>query len=470
MSAGGADVDDEADVDHEANVDDKAGVDDEGRDGVVFTLGSSRKVRLRDSETELTRLWEAAGDEARARGSGGIMRLRELNLVIYATGEDTADLVSSVIPRLAQRHPARAIVLLELPEAAPGLATGAGPAAEVTPAASIAGATPSGHPTPEPALDAWVTAACYRTHDGGRHVCWEQVTVPARGEAVRLLHAAAMSLLVPDLPTVFWWPGEPDFESHAFRRLGEVSDVVIIDSAGFRDPISGLGLVARVAYDGSRNFGLADLNWSRLTPWRDMTAEFFDDPVRLAWLPRIRRVEVSFGAEDPGSGKDYHAGSPAGRALLFVGWLAARLGWAAAGEWEQTGDSLGVRLRPRTPGGTADVSGETPDVQVALRRGQDPCGPLGGLVSVTLEIQPEVKDAPSALLSVVHSPDGCVCAVRVSEGDSDVLIRTFDVTPLPVDQLLADELDYPGPDPVFEESLLAAASLAALKGSDWFRP
>jgi glucose-6-phosphate dehydrogenase assembly protein OpcA len=451
-------------------VGDEAGVDEQGQDGVVFTLGSSRKVRMRDSEAELTRLWETAGDEARARGTGGIMRLRELNLVIYATGEDTADLVSSVIPRLTQRHPARAIVLLELPDSGSEPGAGAGPAAEVTPLGSTAGSAPNEHPTPEPALDAWVTAACYLTHDGGRHVCWEQVTVPARGEAARLLHAAAMSLLVPDLPTVFWWPGEPDFESHAFRRLGEVSDMVIIDSTGFRDPISGLGSVARVVYDGSRNFGLADLNWSRLTPWRDMTAEFFDDPIRLPWLSRIRRVEVSYGAEGPGSGSDHHLGSPAGRALLFVGWLAARLGWAAAGEWEETGDGVGVRLRPRTPGANADVSGETPDVLVVLRRGQDPCGPLGGLVGVTLEIDADVKGAPGALLSVVHSPDGCVCAVRVSEGGSDVLIRTFDVTPLPEDQLLADELDYPGPDPVFEESLLAAASLAALNGSDWFRP
>lgn len=427
------------------------GVGDEEQDGVVFTLGSSRKVRLRDSETELTRLWETAGDEARARGSGGIMRLRELNLVIYATGEATADLASSVISRLAQRHPARAIVLLDLPSAA------AKPVTAVEPAV-------------EPVLDAWVTAACYRTHDGGRHVCWEQVTVPARGEAARLLHAAAMSLLVPDLPIVFWWPGQPDFESHAFRRLGEVSDVVIIDSAGFSDPIAGLGSVARVAYDGSRNFGLADLNWSRLTPWRDMTAEFFDDPIRLAWLSRIRRVEVSYGAEDPGSGRDQHAGAPAGRALLFVGWLAARLGWAAVGDWEETGDGVGVRLRPRTPGAYADDLSETSDVLVVLRRAQDPCGPLGGLVGVTLEIHPEGEGSPGALLSVVHSPEGSACAVRVSEGGTDVLIRTFDVTPLPEDQLLADELDYPGPDPVFEESLMAAASLAALNGSDWFRP
>lgn len=464
MSEGGANVDDEA------GADEGAGVAGEGLDAVVFTLGSSRKVRMRDSEAELTRLWETAGDEARAHGSGGIMRLRELNLVIYAAGEETADLVSNVIPRLTQRHPARAIVLLELPDTGPGSAAGVGSEAGAAPPATTAGGASNEPPTPEPALDAWVTAACYLTRDGGRHVCWEQVTVPARGEAARHLHAAAMSLLVPDLPTVFWWPGEPDFESRTFRRLGEVSDTVIIDSAGFRDPVSALGSVARVAYDGSRNFGLADLNWSRLTPWRDMTAEFFDDPVRLAWLARIQRVEVTFGAEDAGAGEDHHVGSPAGRALLFVGWLAARLGWAAAGEWEEEGDGVEMRLRPRTPGGNGDDLGQAHDVLVVLRRAQDPCGPRGGLVGVTMQIRPEVEGAPGALLSVVHSPDGCVCAAWVSEGGSEVLIRTFDVTPLLEDQLLADELDFPGPDPVFEESLLAAASLAALKGCDWFRP
>jgi len=463
MSAGGDDVG------SDAAVGDDAGARDQSMDDVIFTLGSSRKVRMRDSEAELTRLWETAGDEARAQGGESIMRLREFNLVIYAAGEAIADLVSSVIPRLTQRHPARAIVLLELPGAGSASAA-AERVTEAAPPAAAADETTAERPAPEAALDAWVTAACYLTHDGGRHVCWEQVTVPARGEAARHLHTAAMSLLVPDLPTFLWWPGEPDFESHGFRRLGEVSDTVIIDSAAFRDPIAGLGAVARVAYDGSRNFALADLNWARLMPWRDMTAEFFDDPVRLSWLSRISHVEVTYGAQDAARGADLQVGPPAGRALLFVGWLAARLGWIAAGEWEELGDGVGVRLRPRPADGTVGLVGSAPDVLVVLRRSEDPCGPLGGLVGVTVDIRAQVEGAPGALLSVVHSPDGCVCAVRVSEGGNDVVIRTFDVTPLPEDQLLADELDYPGGDPVFEESLLAAASLAALPGSKWFRP
>lgn len=450
---------------------------DEGQDDVIFTLGSSRKVRMRDSEAELTRLWEAASDEARARGAGGIMRLRELNLVIYAAGEAMADLVSGVISRLSQRHPARAIVLLRLPDdpaatATPASAGGASDAAPGAPTGSGLGAAADATAAPATSavpLEAWVTAACYQTRDDGRHVCWEQVTVPARGEAAGGLHAAAMSLLVPDLPTVFWWPGEPEFESHTFRRLGEVSDVVVIDSAGFPDPIAGLSVVALIACDGSRNYSLADLNWSRLTPWRDMTAEFFDDPVRRGCLSRIGRVEIAYGGADPDPGTAGYVGRPAGRALLFAGWLSSRLGWVAAGEWEDMEGGVEVQLQQRRSSATTADLADPPEVTLVLRRREDRCGPLGGLVGVTLEIRPEVEGLPNTILSVVQAEDGCVSSACVMEGGEDVLIRTFDITPLPEDLLLAEELDYLGADPQFEESLLAAASLAALRGSDRFR-
>lgn len=481
-------------------MDDGAGVTDEGqghmdegRDDVVFTLGSSRKVRMRDSEAELTRLWETASDEARTRGAAGIMRLRELNLVIYAAGEAMADLVSGVISRLSQRHPARAIVLLHLSDTAPAPDAGSsaarapGGVANTAPGAPTVGASgaaadaavgsvasaPTPAPTPSPPalpLEAWVTAACYQTHDDGRHVCWEQVTVPARGEAAGGLHAAAMSLLVPDLPTVFWWPGQPEFESHTFRRLGEASDVVVIDSAAFPDPIAGLSAVARVAYDGSRNYSLADLNWSRLTPWRDMTAEFFDDSVRRTWLSRISRVEIEYGGADPDPGTAGYVGHPVGRALLFAGWLSSRLGWVVAGEWQDTeGGDVEVRLQQRRAGTVMAGFSNAPEVTVVMRRRDDRCGPLSGLVGVTLQIRPEADGLPITTLSVVQAEDGCVSSACVMQEGEDVLIRTFDITPLPEDLLLAEELDYLGADPQFEESLLAAASLAALRGSDRFR-
>ncbi|MCL5942513.1 MAG: glucose-6-phosphate dehydrogenase assembly protein OpcA [Actinobacteria bacterium] len=404
---------------------------------LVFTLGSSRKVDLGRAEQELQELWHAAGDEARRQGEEGVLRLREFNFVAYAGGEDMADRISAVVARLAQRHPGRAIVLLD---AGPGQA-----GAEL--------------------VEAWVSAACYRTREGGRHVCWEQVTVPARGEAVGLLHTAAMRLLVPELPTVLWWPGEPVLDGHIFRQLGEVSDMVLVDSAGFRDPLGGLVALAGVAADRSRNFALDDLNWARLTPWREVTADLFEDPSRRVWLPRIERVLVEYGSEDTYASPRRALEPAAARALLLVGWLASRLGWRPVGDAGQ-GDDQALRVR-FARGATAEAG----EIEVLLAPRETPCGVPGGLVGVHLYVGPTGGASAPTVLSVARMGEACVCAARVrrGQGGAEELVRTVDVSPRPEDRLLSEELDLLGPDPVYEEALRMAAALAALPGAQGLR-
>ena len=398
-------------------------------DELAFTLGSSRKVDLRQAERELQELWHTAGDEARRRGAEGVLRLRELNLVVYAEGEEMADRISAVIARLSQRHPSRAIVLLDA-----GLGEGG---VEL--------------------VEAWVSAACYRTREGGRHVCWEQVTVPARGEAIGLLHTAAMRLMVPELPTVLWWPGEPRLRGHTFNKLGEVSDFVLVDSAGFSDPLAGILALSEVVADRSRNFDLEDLNWSRLTPWREVTAELFDDPMRVSWLERIDRVVVEYGSEDTYERPKRALEPAAARALLFVAWLASRLGWRLEhDQWESGDGSLSTRLRR--------AAAQVPDtIEIVLVPGQTPCDVPGGLIAVRLHVGPVV-------VSVARMDEACVCAARVKRGAADdELVRTVDVSPRPEDRLLSDELDLLGADPVYEDALMMAAALVSLRGAGQLR-
>ncbi len=361
--------------------------------------------------------------------------------------------MSEVIPRLSQRHPARAIVLLELEDGDDG----------------TQGESGTDEP---PGLDAWVTAACYISREGGRQICWEQVTVPARGDETLLLRSASAGLMVPDLPTVLWWPGQPDFEGQMLRRLGESSDLLIVDSAGFPEPVAGLTALARLAYDGSRNYGLSDLNWARLAAWRDMTAEFFDDPGRLDWLPRIGRVDIAYGSEDPYSRSDCVAGPAAARALLFAGWLAGRLGWSPEPSgWEERDGDACMRLRRRTSGVQTEKTGAEPGIELHLHCSLESCGPMAGLSSVTLEVAPDpaVEGSPAAVLSLAISPGGCVGSGRVRQGDAETLLRTYDLTTLPEDRLLADEIDFLSPDAVYEEALLTAANLATLPGAGLLR-
>jgi glucose-6-phosphate dehydrogenase assembly protein OpcA len=99
---------------------------------------------------------------------------------------------------------------------------------------------------------------------------------------------------------------------------------------------------------------ISDLSWSRLTPWRELTAQFFDAPALAPHLAEITRVAVDYEAR---------AGAVVDRsqALLLVGWLAARLGWRTAGPPSEqpgsttlclasaTGEPIAVELRPAEP-------------------------------------------------------------------------------------------------------------------------
>lgn len=83
---------------------------------------------------------------------------------------------------------------------------------------------------------------------------------------------------------------------------------------------------------------ISDLSWSRLTPWRELVAQFFDAPAQVAQLAEISSVTVSYealaGAADNGR-----------QALLLVGWLAARLGWAPATPARRRGSVANIQMR-----------------------------------------------------------------------------------------------------------------------------
>lgn len=399
---------------------------------LLFVLGSSQRVHLRGVEDRLSDLWRMTGEEARARGQAGVMRVRVLNLIVYAESETMADRVSSIVPLVAQCHPARVIVLLDK-----GV-----------------------EQEDEEVLDAWITAACYLTHEGGRQVCWEQVTIPAAGKSVAQLEVAAMPYLVPDLPVVLWWPGEPRLGSKTFWRLSEVSDRIMIDSAGLAEPLAGLSAAAEVLRRADLDFSLEDLNWSRLTPWRELLAELFDQPERRALLDRLDRLEIVFGPErDPvrAAGEGRFA---VVRALLAAGWLMSRLGRHPQGrEWEPQDGGWRVVLG-RDPEGLG-----RPAVELVLRADEEPSCDYQGLLSVSLEAAPE-GDAPPTSVGVWRSRDTCVFSAGVREGAEERLLRSGELQEPSEDQLLCEELEFPGGEEVYFEALRAAVELATLPGSE----
>jgi hypothetical protein len=115
-------------------------------------------------------------------------------------------------------------------------------------------------------------------------------------------------LVVSDLATVVW---SPHGHHSAVDSLLRLAQSVLHDSVDDPDPSNGL---ARAASLSERAY-VVDLAWLRTTPWRERVAAYFDPPASRPQLQRIKAVTVHHG---PGS-------EVAG--LLFLGWLATRLGW-----------------------------------------------------------------------------------------------------------------------------------------------
>ena len=253
-------------------------------------------------ESHLASLWTLAGDDGPLVTEKGLPHARAsvLNLIVTVPDELSADRVVGTMLGLGFRHPSRAIVLVADPNAE--------------------GAS----------LDASVSAHCHAFH-GNEQVCYEEVVLTVRGESAAHLDGIVAPLLIHDLPTLVWWPGDPPFTDPIFDQLVELGDRLIIDSSDFSDLLLGMRRMATLR----RRSGIGDLSWKRLGWWQELTAQFFDAPRFRRYLPNLNRVVIKYALPPPSGGGPPPAPddpipgvvSPIAQAMLYASWVASRLDW-----------------------------------------------------------------------------------------------------------------------------------------------
>jgi glucose-6-phosphate dehydrogenase assembly protein OpcA len=249
----------------------------------------ARGIDLAGLEKRLAAMWrEAAGaDDA---GQSGVTRVCVSNLIVQVPADSDRDALRELLDSVAEQTPSRVILLCARREA-------------------------------EDKLEAFVSSRCRVALKGRRQVCGEQVTIEAGGARVETAASAVEPLLVPDIPAFLWWKDIPQADDKLFRRLVEMVDRVVIDSAAFDHPHADLRHVARLVETRSDVLRISDLNWGRLTAWRNLIAGFWDVPDYRAHLDAADSVVVEY-APAAESGEEVAA-----QALLVAGWLASRLGW-----------------------------------------------------------------------------------------------------------------------------------------------
>ncbi|TAK25491.1 MAG: hypothetical protein EPO26_03745 [Chloroflexota bacterium] len=249
-------------------------------------------------------------------------RTAVLNLVAYAGDRGAMERVNHTLAALVDHHPSRTIV------------------------AMVENALPVN------TIEAWVQAHCKALGTTGMRICVEQIVLEAQPEALRRLPNAILALLVADLPVVLWWPGEPSPRDPLLYDLLKPAFRMVVDTADFTHLERSLSSLATLGRRPGLAFDMVDLSWERLTPWREMIAQFWDVAAWRAGLRSVHGVEIDI--IENGDGR-----SSRSQGLLLAGWLASRLGWRARA-FERLTD--GYRLVARR--GRTDV-----EIRVTVSRG-----------------------------------------------------------------------------------------------------
>jgi glucose-6-phosphate dehydrogenase assembly protein OpcA len=359
-------------------------------------------------ERELTSLWKGAGEESE---EGGVIRACVLNLLVYVPSETASSEVDEILTEVAASHPSRAILL----------------------AADRAAA--------ESSLAAWVTSRCTLPNAHSKQVCCEQITITARGDQVNEAPSAVAPLLLSDLPVYLWWRDEPRLADKVFKRLVEIADRVVIDSAAFTDPHGDLLSLAVFQRDTPRWTAISDLNWARLTDWRLLLASFYDVADYRPFLDGLDRIVIEYAP------LPHHNAALVPRALLLAGWLASRLGW-------QLNDSGTIRR-----GGSAifelNVGDGSGIIEFAPVRHHEVAP--GHLARVTLT----GLAGTEASFQVRKSTDGNRLETEVVIAGEPRIGRVLSYVNLSESVLIGRELELLGHDRIYERAVVSAGEMVA---------
>lgn len=214
-------------------------------------------VKTENILRQVERLWAGFGQDA----ENGVLRACSMTLIVATCPETPEENTTATLASLMKEHPSRGIVLR--------LRDGE-----------------------EPEIEASVRAQCWTPFGRSRQICCEHIEISSTQAGIDDLIPVLRGLLAPDLPVVLWVrTSEPGIEA-----LYGLAGKLIFDTGAAPDAAEALERL-EAASQGGRLVG--DLNWSRLTQWRQAVAQMFESAAQRAKLDRIERVTVGYKTERP---------------------------------------------------------------------------------------------------------------------------------------------------------------------------
>lgn len=289
-------------------------------------------------------------------------------------------------------------------------------------------------------VTAQVSAYCpLQKRNASNLICCEYITLRGTKAALERVADIVSSLMIGDLPKFVWWKATPNPEQTLFNQLSDTSNCLIVDSSYFSNVESELNKIQEITESGKY---IADLNWHRLFPWQELTAEAFDPPERRDSLAAIDHVSID---HEPGN---------AAQALLFLGWLASRLEWTPMRYTEEGGDYCIRKVYFQSSFGNREIEAELAAIPVA-----DVGEVIGDLIGIRLTSSDQEADCCTILCS---ETTGCM---RMEAGGGAQACRVEEVSAISdqrADLILGQQLQRWGEDILYQESLAMADQILRL--------
>ncbi len=405
---------------------------------------AGKSVHLEEVEQELSVLWKLSADNMRTGQNSGV-RTSVLNLVICATDIESAKQASGLLRTLASTHLGRVMVLI----------------------LDSSNAFPA-------SISTWVTLRCFSMFSDLMRHCFEQITMIATGSATRAVSNILQPLLKPELPIYLWWIGDPpDSHTAYFSDLVQLSNRVIVDSTSFMNPEQDLLTLASI-WQAFPDCAISDLNWGRLTPWRQLVAQFFDVMDYRPYLNGVNSIEIEHAAEPFATQTRTEEGdvspNPAG-ALMLAGWLKNSLDWSIPADTAlaQHDSASGTyywqldRRNPQTTRPLAPTRGRSGKLATATRPS----------ISIRPQIQSQMRPGSICLVRLISNVEGKQATFTIDrEGDPNHVLTSVDLSQGTRPQrtvsltseakattLFNDELEIIGHDHLYEQTLQEVTDL-----------
>jgi glucose-6-phosphate dehydrogenase assembly protein OpcA len=365
-------------------------------------------VDLTTVERHMSSLWKQLADR---ESNTCPVRTHVFNLVVFASTRSDAEAIEESLSKLDDRQPSRTIIL-------------------------------QGDRAPDrSAIDAEVSITCPPRSGDRPARCFERLTISAWGRAADHLESVVVPLLMPELRTYLWWPGQPPFGYKSFHRLLDFADQLVVDSAQFLTPGNGFADIARLA---SGTQGVNDFQWARLVSWRDIVAQFFDSPGHRQYAANIQSLSLEYGS-----------GGSAAEQQLATSGLLLMLGWAGhAFRWEPETALEG----PLTSDVELSVIQGNRLIPIHIRfvdHGKDAAGKL-----MYMELECGGPALEHARFFVQRSDDLSNARVSQAIGSEPALERVVPLNTRTDVELLVDELELSGHDALYESAVEYASRIA----------